>query len=74
MHPTGPKDEGWFEWAEAETVRRLRRQLAERRAIRVPLPPAPERLALEPEPQAEIKLDSDTLRVVRIHQENLSRA
>lgn len=74
MHPTGPKDEGWFEWAEAETIQRLRRQLAERRAISVPPPPAPERLVLEPEPQAEIRLDSDNLRVVRIHQENLSRA
>ena len=76
MHPTGPKDEGWFEWAEAETIQRLRRQLAERRAIRIPPPPAPQRLVIEPEPQAEIEieLEQDTGRVSRVHHEHLSRA
>jgi hypothetical protein len=71
MHPTGPKDEGWFEWAEAETIQRLRRQIAERRAIKTPPPPAPARLVIES--PAEITLEPDP-EAVQTPQENLSRA
>ena len=70
MNPTGPKDEGWFEWAEAETIRRLRRQIAERRAIAMPPPPAPDRIVIEA-PADEIRLEAETRRVIRIHEENL---
>jgi len=72
MHPTGPKDEGWFEYAEAETIKRLRRQIAERRAIKTPLPPAPERLVIEA-PRTEIELEPESPRVFRIHEDNLSK-
>ena len=77
-HPTGPQDEGWFEWAEAETVSRLRRQLAERRAIQTP-PPEPivleaDSLVLEPEPQEELRFAEMPARVIRVHGENVSTA
>ena len=70
MNPTGPKDEGWFEWAEAETIQRLRRQIAERRAIATPPPPPPDRIVIETTGD-EIRLEEEAGRVIRVHEENL---
>lgn len=71
-HPTSPRDEGWFEWAEAETITRLRRQIAERRAVRT-APPA--EIVLDEPTAPEVRLDeAPSRRVIRVHQENLTSA
>lgn len=71
-HPTSPRDEGWFEWAEAETITRLRRQIAERRALRT-APPA-EIVLDAPPPPPDVRLEEAPSRVIRVHQENLTSA
>ena len=63
--PPGPGDPGWHAWAEAQTVLRLRRPKAPQS------PPVAERPPPPPPARDPLRVETSSLRVLRIHHENL---